>query len=228
MVRRYVKLPLASLVFVLGVGVLCAQGHPGDHGAPPFTSVGGWGSVAFPGVGHPPQSGYVNTSRHYGGGGWQTGVARGGGYRQTPAYTYAYPVYVGYPEAAYPAAPAPEPAPYPAYGTAMGAPPAPTTVIINQNFAAPVETPPPTETVRVYNDPRRSADNPVPDPQYYLIALKDHSVYSAVAYWVEDGTLHYITTPNIRNQTSLDLVDMALTARLNQDRGVTVSLPPAR
>ena len=192
------------------------------HAAPPYSSVGGWGSVAFPGTGHPPASGYVTAGRHTG----QLGVLAGrGGYGNfrphRPVY-YAYPVYVGgysdfsQVDSGYAAPPPPAPA-------------APT-VIINQNFAPPAppaEAPAPVETIHTYSAPA-PAGNAAPEPQYYLIALKDHSVYSAVAYWVEDGTLNYITSPNVRNQTSLTLVDMPLTMRLNQDRGVSVSLPPAR
>ena len=236
-----VKLLLASLAFIVWAASASAQ----MHSTPPYSSLGGWGSVAFPGTGHPPSSGYVNAGRHAGQLGLLTGSPRPANYgyyrQQHPIYSYAYPVYVGgysdagyvAAESAYPAYPAGYPAAgYPAYGSAMGPPPAPApTVIINQNFAAPAAPAEPAasaETVRVYSNSRQAADNAAPDPQYYLIALKDHSIYSAVAYWVEDGTLHYITTPNIRNQTSLDLVDMALTTRLNQDRGVSVSLPPAR
>lgn len=223
------KLLITCSVFLLGATLASAQMHSASHGSS-FGSAGGWGSVAFPGTGHPPASGYVNPGRHFGGGSYG-GAARGGSYRRRPVYTYAYPVYGGYggysDAAAYgPAEPA-DTGGYPAYGSAMGAPPAPT-VVINQNFAPPIPPGPPPETVHYYGDGHTPAENTAPDPQYYLIALKDHSIYSAVAYWVEDGTLHYITAPNIRNETSLNLLDMALTTRLNQDRGVNVSLPPAR
>ncbi len=219
------KLLLPVLGLLVSAGVAPAQ----VRAAPPFHSVGGWGSVAFPGTGRPPSSGYVNMGRHPGQLRLRTGRAGGlGNYRQQLPLYYAYPVYVGgYSDAGY--AP-PDPGYAGSYaGSYAPPPPAPAapTVFINQNFAPPAPPAEPVETIHTY-DARPPADNSAPDPQYYLIALKDHSVYSAVAYWVEDGTLHYITTPNIRNQTSLDLVDMALTAKLNQDRGVTVSLPPAR
>jgi hypothetical protein len=81
------------------------------------------------------------------------------------------------------------------------APPPP--VIVNQYYSAP--PPPP-------------AEQPSPAPvenTYYLIAFKDRSVYSVVAYWVEDKTLHYVTTKNTHNQASLDLIDLDLTRTLN-------------
>ena len=60
---------------------------------------------------------------------------------------------------------------------------------------------------------------------HYLIAFKDHSIYSAVAYWVEGDTLHYFTTGNTHNQVSLSLVDRDLTMRLNKESGVDIKLP---
>ncbi len=66
------------------------------------------------------------------------------------------------------------------------------------------------------------------DSTYYLLAFKDHSVYSAVGYWVDGDTLHYITGGNVHNQVSLALVDRDLTAQLNKGRGVQVNLPPSK
>jgi hypothetical protein len=59
----------------------------------------------------------------------------------------------------------------------------------------------------------------------YLIAFKDHTIYSAVAYWVEGDTLHYFTTGATHNQVSLSLVDRDLTLRLNQEAGNNMQLP---
>jgi hypothetical protein len=63
---------------------------------------------------------------------------------------------------------------------------------------------------------------------YYLLAFKDHSIYSAIGYWVDGDTLHYLTGGNVHNQVSLSLVDRDLTAQLNRGRGVQVNLPPAK
>lgn len=94
-------------------------------------------------------------------------------------------------------------------------------VIINQYFAAPPPTPPPPaeQASQRPGDPIGPADN------YYLIAYKNHSVYTALAYWVEDKTLHYVTTENTHNQASLDLIDLNLTKTLNQARQVPFSIP---
>jgi len=60
---------------------------------------------------------------------------------------------------------------------------------------------------------------------YYLIAFKDHSIYSAFAYWVEADTLHYVTPQRVHNQVSINLVDRDLTDKLNRDRQLQVKLP---
>jgi hypothetical protein len=66
------------------------------------------------------------------------------------------------------------------------------------------------------------------DADYYLLAFKDHSIYSAIGYWVDGDTVHYITTGNVHNQVSVSLVDRDLTIQLNKGRGVQVNLPPSR
>lgn len=63
---------------------------------------------------------------------------------------------------------------------------------------------------------------------HYLIAFKDHTIYSAIAYWVDGDTLHYFTTGSTHNQVSLSLVDRELTQRLNKDSGLEVNLPAPR
>jgi hypothetical protein len=59
---------------------------------------------------------------------------------------------------------------------------------------------------------------------YYLIAYKNHAIYAALAYWVEDKTLHYVTTQNTHNQASIDLIDIDLTKSLNQSREVPFTI----
>jgi endonuclease YncB( thermonuclease family) len=77
---------------------------------------------------------------------------------------------------------------------------------------------------------RPQAEDPASaaETSHYLIAFKDHSIYSAVAYWVDGDTLHYFTTGSTHNQASVSLVDRELTDRLNRDSGVEVKLPPAK
>jgi endonuclease YncB( thermonuclease family) len=63
---------------------------------------------------------------------------------------------------------------------------------------------------------------------HYLIAFKDHTIYSAIAYWVDGDTLHYFTSGNTHNQASLSLIDRDLTERLNRESGVAMRLPAPR
>ena len=64
------------------------------------------------------------------------------------------------------------------------------------------------------------------DPRnYYLISYKDHTIYSALTYWLEGDTLHYVTTQNTHNQATLSLIDLDKTYKLNEDRSVPFSIP---
>jgi hypothetical protein len=137
---------------------------------------------------------------------------------------YAYPVYVpaagyGYYDNSYGApAPAPEgysPAPYP---TTMYMPPAY----------------PETAESRTITNPFVDGDAPAPmqtddsAAKHYLIAFKDHTVYAAVAYFLEGDTIHYFTAGNVHNQASISLIDRDLTARLNKESGQEVKLPESK
>jgi hypothetical protein len=98
------------------------------------------------------------------------------------------------------------------------APPAP----VSQYVPDPGPVGPPASSpMRVYEAPP-----PPPEPQepMYFIALKDGWVYTTSEYWVEKGTLHYITTHGKHNQVSLDLVDRQTSAKLNP--GMEFRLPP--
>jgi len=43
---------------------------------------------------------------------------------------------------------------------------------------------------------------------------------AAVAYWVEDNTLHYVTRQNEQKQAPLSSVDRAFSEQLKRDRSV--------
>ena len=105
-------------------------------------------------------------------------------------------------------------------------------VIINQNFAPERANPVmrdysgDSSGVQVYDAPGREPLESSTDQgaDYYLIAFKDHSIYSAFAYWVQGDTLHYVTPQRVHNQVSLALVDRELTEKLNRGR-MQVKLP---
>jgi hypothetical protein len=73
-----------------------------------------------------------------------------------------------------------------------------------------------------------AADEPVAGAERYLLAFKDHTVYSAVAYWFDGDTLHYFTTGNTHNQASVSLLDSDLTTRLNKELGIDFHLPATK
>lgn len=99
-------------------------------------------------------------------------------------------------------------------------------VIVNQYFRPdapmPVQSLPAERIVR--EEPKVTAQNQDKDT-IFLIAMKDHTIYAASAYWVEDSTLNYITIQGSQNSASMDLVDRELSARLNRDRKVAFGLP---
>jgi len=106
-------------------------------------------------------------------------------------------------------------------------------VIINQNYRPDVPmAPPPDSTVRRYETPTHPYDNQVaaPDapPTIYLVAMKDHTIFPALAYWVEGDTLNYITTEGSHNRATLDLVDREFSRQLNEERHVEFKLPPPK
>jgi hypothetical protein len=62
----------------------------------------------------------------------------------------------------------------------------------------------------------------------YLIAFHDHSIRAAAAYWVEGGTLHYVTLEHEQKQAALSTVDRDLSGQLNRERRVAFSLPASQ
>jgi hypothetical protein len=59
----------------------------------------------------------------------------------------------------------------------------------------------------------------------YLIAFNDQSIRPAVAYWVDGGTLHYVTLDHQQMQVPLDTIDRTLSLALNRKRDVPFQLP---
>jgi hypothetical protein len=199
-------------------GVVVRSVGPSNFGSPT-----GIGNVVYPGTGHAPiiHSGVPNGYRSPG-----TVRPRTGG-----AVVYVPYAVGGYSYYGPPADPGVSMV-YPGQG------PQSPTVIINQTFVPQTATPVVREYVPDANggiqlyqpqadtagaNQTAPADNPG-----YLVAFKDHTIYAAVAYWVEGETLHYITSGNTHNQVSLDLVDRDLSARLNGERGVDFLLPPKK
>ena len=228
----------AVFIAILAVGPLSAQ----------YWSVGGFGNIAFPGLGHAPAGGNpwgnvtspalpqgasaVAANRY---GSLVPGIRSSSGtgqgrHRSGGSGIYAYPAYIG----GYGYGYAQQPDQPPANANGDSAPtPAQPPVVINQYFGqAPpdqgAQGPPANaaeSNFHYYQAPANDDAAPPSDSSYYLIAFKEHTVYSAVAYYTEGDTLHYFTSGNVHNQVSLSLVDRPLTEQLNRQRNVDVRLP---
>jgi len=230
---------MRSLVgFAVGL-LLCSSGFAQNRGnIQPFVT-GGFGSVVYPAGTAATNPGLTRVTPNVvypGGGGPRLVVPNPNGNAVRPSarrsttggFVYAYPVYVGsysnmYDASAYDGS---APAQQQQSGVTVVMPPAQPPVVINQYYDAP----PRPQMINVPQDagvPPQADDNPQ-DPAHYLLAFKDHTIYSAIAYWVDGDTLHYFTAGNTHNQVSLSLIDRDMTERLNKDSGVSVKLPPAR
>ena len=200
----------------------------------------GYGNVVFPGGRPPITTPFTQTNTNFANSLGNVVAGRPafhGTVRRNPnsgtvVYVpYAYPVYGGGYYGGY----------YPGYGDPNAVAPQQQqpniTIIYPPAQPAPMmmvgpaqQAPPPNGQIREYMPPDASSQDTAAAqaPQesvYYLLAFKDHSIYSAVGYWVDGDTLHYITTGNVHNQVSLSLVDRDLTTQLNKGHGIQVNLP---
>jgi hypothetical protein len=219
---------LVPVLVILVAGAAFAQRYGG--GPPPTTygSVSGFGSVLYPGTGHPPVPYSGAGSLFYPGRDRLGGSGYGRGYRSTRGVVAAYPVFMG----GY------------GYGYGLADPPAqveqpqpPQTIVVQQPAA---QAPAPTITINQYfrsdgpagtttttsGDPQAAYRTPRQDdkPTIYLIAMKNHTIMPALGYWVEGDTLSYITSQGTKNSISLTLVDRDFSKQLNDERHVEFSL----
>jgi hypothetical protein len=211
----------------------------------------GQGNLMFPGQGNIARPGIANSGRV---GGRAGGF--GAGYRGTvyvpyavgidpfygAGYGYGAPYYPPYdPSASY----------YPGNGYDASAPTP--TVIINQNFqpdtvrpvlrdysnvplppAGAVQTPPP----GAGNVERLDQNPPAPavgqglrddQPTIFLVAMKDHTIYPVIAYWVDgagsNAALNYVTVESEVKRVPLAQVDRDMSIQLNAQRSLDFKLP---
>jgi hypothetical protein len=73
--------------------------------------------------------------------------------------------------------------------------------------------------------PQREMEPRTEAEPLFLIAMRDDSIQIAVAYWIDGGTLHYVTRQKKTQQVALDRIDLELTIQLNRERGVSINLP---
>ncbi len=241
------KKALALAIVFLWAGAALAQHHGVIRGgsAPPRTygSSHGFGNVVFPGTGSAPpiiNPFYTHPTTHAqrlgatisGFPGYTPGYRPGGGARGRSAplvVPYAVPVFVG--GYGYDYAP-PQPV------TVVPAP-SMTPVIINQYYtsegARPVmrdysQTPLPETPARMPSNQAPASSLPDPKavredrPTVYLIAFKDGSIQAAYGFWLDNDTVHYISTKGSHNRVSIELVDRPFSEQLNRERGIEFKL----
>jgi hypothetical protein len=197
----------------------------------------GWGSVLYPGTGGPPGRGAINGgfgSVLYPGTGGPPVSRSGTRYFVPPPAAHPvhsgtvivpYPVYYGPGYYGYdPSAGYAQSAPgYSADPNNYATPSQPPVVIINQGYVPETANP----VIRDYSNANlpEAAQRNEPQATIYLIALTDHNILPAIAYWVDGDTLNYITQDGTQNRLSLALVDREFSKKLNDDRGVEFRLP---
>jgi hypothetical protein len=238
-----------AVVFVSLAGLAFGQGHPGGS-----WSLGGFGSVLHPGMGHSPTA--TPPIGQFGGGGFSHGFANPGrashpqhGSTVIVPYPVYYGGYYGYDPSTAGYANGAGPGYADDASQAQAGPGLPS-VVINQNFVPPQANPqvrdytadqPPQQPdqsgLKVYQAPpshpyadaaaeQRAASSD--QPTIYLIALRDHTIVQALGYWMEGSTLHYVSAERTLNQLSINLVDRDLSQRLNDERGLDFRLPQPR
>jgi hypothetical protein len=223
-----------------GVGVAQRRGGGGSLGG----GFRGGGGVSRSGIGGSAfrGGGGIGGSAFRGGGG--IGIGRSGGFRgyrgaygggyygnyYSPYFYSGYglgygywPWYGDYGYSSYPAYSYPVYQPSPNV-TVVYAPPAAAPATVYVERAGP-STRQRDEYGQEIQRPRSAPDS---DSSIYLIAFRDHSIFAAVAYWAEGGTLHYVTQEHEQKQAPLSTVDRDLSDKLNRERGVAFSLPVLR
>ena|SRR5579862_1482689 len=235
-----------AVLFLSAAGAVFGQGHQGQS-----WSLGGFGNVLYPGLGHAPTAtppvGQFGPGR---GAGFSRGFVNPGhanhpqhGSTAIVPYPVYYGGYYGYDPSAAGYAPGYNPGDDSSQGPGLPS------VVINQNFVPPQGNPqvreytgdqPPQDQsgLRLYQAP---PSHPYADaaaapqravnsdqPTIYLIAFRDHTIVQALGYWMQGSTLHYVSAEQTLNQVSIDLVDRDLSQRLNDERGLDFRLPQAR
>jgi hypothetical protein len=108
-----------------------------------------------------------------------------------------------------------------------GSSPEPETNVSNatEEYPPPEPPRPPQVAHPVIHEYARPADDgpaagPRSSPILYRIAFRDSTIRDARAYWVQEGTLHYLDDDNEPQQAPLASVDRKLSAQLNRERGL--------
>jgi hypothetical protein len=220
------------LLLQIGLCFLLAGGAAAQHGGGGGGSHGGGGGGfhggGFTGGGFRGGGGFTGNGFRGGLGTFRGGYGYGGfgygGYYGSPGYGGLdyYPDFFDY-------------SPYVAtYPPDSGYTPSPNVTVVYAQPRAPDPVPVPVltnvspasgHTYDQYGQEVKPAENS-DAPPIYLVAMKNHTIYPAVAYWVDGKTLHYVTLEHLEKQAPLDQVDRSLSLQLNRERHVAFHLPP--
>jgi hypothetical protein len=88
------------------------------------------------------------------------------------------------------------------------------------------------ETDRRYRTPQpvaapaaETASSAVSDNEEFVFVRRDGTLFFAVAYSWEKGTLRYITSQGLRRTVTQDVLDLDATRQFNEQRGLNFHLP---
>jgi hypothetical protein len=73
--------------------------------------------------------------------------------------------------------------------------------------------------------PVEAASSATPDDEQFVFVRRDGTVFFAVAYAWEKGTLRYITSQGLRRTVTQDALDLDATRQFNEQRGLNFRLP---
>jgi hypothetical protein len=73
--------------------------------------------------------------------------------------------------------------------------------------------------------PPMEQPGPQPDVPEYVFVRRDGTVFFAVAYSWEQGSLRYISSEGMRRSVSRDTLDLKATQQFNEQRGMTFRSP---
>ncbi len=70
-----------------------------------------------------------------------------------------------------------------------------------------------------------TASSAIPSNDEFVFVRRDGTVFFAVAYSWEDGTLRYVTSQGLRHTVKQDALDMGATQQFNEQRGLSFRSP---
>ena len=96
-----------------------------------------------------------------------------------------------------------------------------TTPIPQTSVPASQPPPPPTPVMHEYSWPASGGDGATA----FAIVLKNGAVQRAIAVWIQDGHLCFVTLDGLGRQLSMDEVDRQNTSRVNIEQKLKLQLP---